>query len=46
VLARGQDAGDRAAAAVGGQVNLGGQPAAGPAQRLPDRPGREILVIR
>jgi len=46
ILARGQDAGDRAAPAVGGQVDLGAQPATGPAQRLPDRPGREILVIR
>ena len=41
----GQDAGDRAAPAVGGQVDLGAQAAAGPAQRLPGRPRREILVI-
>src|SRR5512140_623983 len=47
VLARGQDAGDGAAAPVGDQVNLGGQPAAGAAQRLPPgRGGRRILVIR
>lgn len=46
VLARGQNASDRTAPAVSGQVNLGAQPAAGTAKRLPDRPAREILVIR
>src|SRR6266699_511873 len=44
VLARGQQAGERPAAPVSGQVNLGGKPAAGTAQRLP--PGRRVLVIR
>ena len=35
VLAGGGQPGDRAAALVRGQVDLGGQPAAGPADRLP-----------
>jgi hypothetical protein len=46
LLAGGQDPGDRAAPAVGSQVNLGAQPAAGTAQRLPAGPGRRIVVIR
>ena len=46
VLARAEDPADRAAAPVRGQVDLGAQPAAGPAQRLPARPGRQALVIR
>src|ERR1019366_5024427 len=47
VLARAGQPGDRPAAPVSGQVNLGGQPAAGAAQRLPAGPGSAgILVIR
>ena len=46
VLARGQDPADRTAPPVSGQVDLGAQPAAGAAQRLPARPGRRIVVIR
>src|SRR5262249_51428426 len=46
VLAGGEDIGDRAAPPVGDQVNLGGQPAPGPAQSLPARPGARVLVIR
>jgi len=47
MLARGEDIGDRAAPPVRDQVNLGGQPAAGPAQPLPPRPGSpRVLVIR
>src|SRR5262249_61539706 len=39
--------GDRSAPPVGDQVNLGGQPAAGPAQRFPARPASpRVLVIR
>jgi hypothetical protein len=44
VLARAQQAGEGPAAPVSGQVNLGGKPAAGTAQRL--LPGRRVLVIR
>src|SRR5204863_9080971 len=43
VLAGGEDPGDRPAAPVSRQVDLGGQAAAGAAQRLP---ARRILVIR
>ena len=47
MLAGGEDVGDQAAPPVGDQVNLGGQPAAGPAQGLPAQPaGRPVLVIR
>jgi len=45
VLARAEDPADRAAAPVRGQVDLGAQPAAGPAQRLPARPGRQACVL-
>jgi len=37
MLSGGEDPGDRAAPAVGGQVNLGAQPATGAAQGLPAR---------
>src|SRR6266487_1492993 len=46
MLARGEDPGERAAAPVRGQVNLGGQPAAGAAQPLPARTRHKIVVIR
>jgi hypothetical protein len=47
VLARGQDSGEGPAAPVCYQVNLGGQPAPGAAQRLPPGlPGGRVLVIR
>lgn len=46
VLARGEDAGERAAPPVRDQVDLGGQAAPGPAQPLPARPGGRLLVIR
>jgi hypothetical protein len=43
MLARAEDTADRAAAPVRGQVNLGAQPAARAAQRLPARPSRRIV---
>ena len=47
VLAGGENLGQRPAPPVRDQVNLGGQPAAGAAQRLPARPaGPGFLVIR
>jgi len=46
VLAGGEDPGERAAAPVRGQVNLGGQPAAGAPQPLPARTRHTIVVIR
>ena len=42
----GGDSGDRPAAPVSGQVNLGGQATPGPAQRLPTGPAPTIRVIR
>jgi hypothetical protein len=47
VLAGSENLGQRPAPSVRDQVNFGGQPAAGAAQRLPARPaGPGFLVIR